>query len=141
MKVISTSVADVGGSGQLLLLRSVLSALFRCPAVAIAYSYMEKIHLLLYCFLHSHLDKIFHRENFYLTIYHHIMFKSSCFRRKFKETLKKLWCCVGGKATPQNISFTNSLGWLIYIINTVDKTKLSCFRRVRLREKVTDVKD
>ena len=55
--------------------------------------------------------------------------------------LKKLWYCVGRKATPRNISFTNSLRWLIYIINTVDKTKVSCFRRARFREKVTGVKD
>ena len=41
--------------------------------------------------------------------------------------LKKLWYCVGRKATLRNISFTNSLRWLIYVINTVDKTKVSCF--------------
>ena len=46
-------------------------------------------------------------------------------------SVKKLWCCVGGSITeliivnrPPNL-FRISLWWPIYIINSVDKTKLS----------------
>ena len=94
---------------------------------------MEK-HLIL-CFLNTLEPKLcYPKVNKY---FQDIM--QSGWERSGGKVLKNLWCyTVGGGGISLTkgycclISFRNALLWTIYIINSVDKTKIDCIRKILL---------
>ena len=99
-------------------------------------------------------------SNYQLLMYHQILIATNIFKRnvwtrahsvyKGGKFLKKLWCCVSGEyykmiwfyqqilsdetnSRSPTTDFQISLRWPIHIfINSVDKTKLSCYIQCRL---------
>ena len=79
-----------------------------------------------------------------------LVIESEFFHKRIKwgEFLKKLWCLFSGeyywddlvllfaelnispwrRANPPNVSFKNPLRWQIFIVNSVDKTKLLIYK-------------